>query len=552
MAAPASAKSYTLPAADVDLELQPDGSLLVTERITFAFSGPFSGAYRDIPLRRGEAITEVTVLENGVAYHPGASTVLGSSGDPGTYGVEDRGSVVRVVWHYAAVDEERIFTIRYRMTGVAVVYDDVVDVDFQVWGREWSTGVDRVDARLRFPGTVDPGEVLVYGHPATVEGRTSLGADGVSPSLEAWHVPAHQFVELRVLLPRRVLAGTDGARVVTGAGKETIVGAEAALAAGARRAAVAARGLSLAVLGLLALLVVALTWGYVRFGKEPRVAYDREYEQEPPSEHHAALVEALLAQGNPDERGFTALLFDFIRRGYLTGTPKRFRRAVLLGLRHTEFEDIEIALAEPPGRLTAEERAVYTILRRTLAAGPLPLHDFRGAIQENAQANHDTYQRYRALTRRHLVRAGLLDEHGRAFPWFVAGPLLLTVLLGVFLVVPLLSALTGLDPALGRFDFLALGAVGGILVALLGVRRRPWVRRTPDGAFLAARREAFRRHTRCLLYKTHAAHEEGCGYLGWSPLMKYTSATAYYHTNVAHADRPYIPHLIHTRLTSLL
>ena len=47
-----------------------------------------------------------------------AITVLGSTGEAGTYGVEGFGSSSRVVWHYRATDERRTFTLRYRITGL--------------------------------------------------------------------------------------------------------------------------------------------------------------------------------------------------------------------------------------------------------------------------------------------------------------------------------------------------------------------------------------------------------------------------------------------------
>src|SRR5919107_1335248 len=68
---------------------------------------------------------------------PGASAELGSSGAPGTYGTANLGDAYRIVWHYRATDEQRTFTVRYRLSGLAVAYDDVVDVYWQVWGDEW-------------------------------------------------------------------------------------------------------------------------------------------------------------------------------------------------------------------------------------------------------------------------------------------------------------------------------------------------------------------------------------------------------------------------------
>src|SRR5687768_6283387 len=68
----ASAKSYTLPNAHVDVRVQRDGSVLVSEQITFAFDGSFEGAWRDIPSRFVEQVERdsVGVSENGVDYRP--------------------------------------------------------------------------------------------------------------------------------------------------------------------------------------------------------------------------------------------------------------------------------------------------------------------------------------------------------------------------------------------------------------------------------------------------------------------------------------------------
>ena len=53
LAGDAAAKSFTLPAADVVVQVGSDGSLIVDEVIAFDFAGDFSGAFREIPLRDG-------------------------------------------------------------------------------------------------------------------------------------------------------------------------------------------------------------------------------------------------------------------------------------------------------------------------------------------------------------------------------------------------------------------------------------------------------------------------------------------------------------------
>src|SRR5215213_6623896 len=177
LAASASAqdKSFELPRAKVVADVQPDGSVLVTEEITYLFSGSFEGGYREIPLKEGMSVSDVSVSEYGKAYAPGASAELGSSGAPGTYGTANLGDAYRIVWHYRASDEERIFTIRYRLIGLAVAYDDVVDVYWQAWGDEWEEPLGYLEATMVLPGGAGKGDVKVFGHPASVSGKTSLG-----------------------------------------------------------------------------------------------------------------------------------------------------------------------------------------------------------------------------------------------------------------------------------------------------------------------------------------------------------------------------------------
>ena len=206
-----------------------DGSLSVTEALTFDFSGDFSGAYRDIPLEPGQEVSSVTVSDESVTYQPGGCTELGCSSPPGTFGVADLGDTVRIVWHHSSFDESRVFTITYDMTGLAVAYNDVVDVNLKVWGDQWAVGLDQLHATMDLPGTPTAGDVRVWGHPFDVDGSTSLGDDEVSPSLEAFNIPAEQWVEMRVVFPKAELASTAGAVAVASDGLESILAEEATL-----------------------------------------------------------------------------------------------------------------------------------------------------------------------------------------------------------------------------------------------------------------------------------------------------------------------------------
>ena len=221
----ADAKSYSLPLADVSVQVTGNGSLVVDERITYAFSGPFSGGFREIPLRAGETLTDALVSEGGSAYRPGACTELGCLDAPGTFGTAVIGKKVRIVWHYQASDEVRVFRIHYRLSDVAVAYDDVVDVNLKVWGSEWKEPLDRLLATEAAPGKV----LRAWGHPVYVRGDVQLA--GKKAILRALNVPAGQYVELRTVIPRSAFRSTAGMKVASGKGLARIVAEETADAA---------------------------------------------------------------------------------------------------------------------------------------------------------------------------------------------------------------------------------------------------------------------------------------------------------------------------------
>ena len=85
-ALPALAKSYHIAEADVTIVVEPNGSLLVTERLTFDFDGSFSGAYRDVLLHGGETFELVSVSDELTTYQGGGCAWLGCSSPAGEGG----------------------------------------------------------------------------------------------------------------------------------------------------------------------------------------------------------------------------------------------------------------------------------------------------------------------------------------------------------------------------------------------------------------------------------------------------------------------------------
>lgn len=494
-ATPALAKSYHIAEADVTIVVEPDGSLLVTERLTFDFDGSFSGAYRDIPLSGDETFELVSVGDELVTYDSGGCAWLGCSSPPGTYGLDEQAGLARVVWHHSSNDELRTFELVYRMSRVVTVYDDVADLQYKVWGEQWEVGADLVEAEVILPDGATEGEVRVYGHPYGIDGRTSRGDDEVSPSLQARDVPPHRFVEIRVLFPPDLLTSSDGVTVIAGAGQDIILGEEEEWVERANDARTAARnGLVVGVLAFVGLVGGAGGLVYLRYGREPRTGYDREYEQSPPSDLTPAEVGALVSQGAVTEKQFTSTLFDLIRQGVLSAEPTRVTRVTWGGLRSEEITDLVIGLTDKETGLRDFEQSVLTVLRRALADGSMPLHELNTAIRSDAAANAETYQSFRERVLDSVRRARLLDDSGTAISWLVRIGAVALVLLAIFWVPGQLADRPELE---GFVILLLMGAVAGaVTLFILLSFRRVRTRRTKQGALEAERWMAFRQYLR--------------------------------------------------------
>ena len=398
-----AAKTYSLPAADIAVRIQADGSLLVRERISFDFSGPFSGAYRDIPLRKGESIDHVIVSEGNTRYRPGANTELGGFGLPDTFGVTRIDNGVRIVWHYTANSERRTFDVSYRFRGLAVAYNDVIDVNLRVWGNHWPVGVGRLTASMQLPRPIalSP-SYRVWGSPVWVHGTvTRLPPRSL---LEAAQVPAHQFVELRMVLPRRLLTSTAGAQARHGSGLKKIVAEEA----GSQRAYEhdreriddAKRHLGRTALYLLllgqgpALALMLLVW--LVYGRERKTGYDREYEQGPPTETEPSLVPPLLRQEKaPGSNEFTATLFDLIRRGRYKATPVTTERKIWGGMRRQDVADLQLTLGDKGVALTDFEEPVTEVVDSVVGAEGERLTEFREQIESNRATNSRRFTKFK-------------------------------------------------------------------------------------------------------------------------------------------------------------
>ena len=106
-----AAKDYRAEHFDVQFDLQPDGSALVTETVAFRFNGgPFPYAFRDIEPTETDGVTYLAASMDGDAMPLGANAgqVEVTGRDP-----------LNVKWHFAPTSNTtHEFVVRYRVDGI--------------------------------------------------------------------------------------------------------------------------------------------------------------------------------------------------------------------------------------------------------------------------------------------------------------------------------------------------------------------------------------------------------------------------------------------------
>src|SRR5205823_4770048 len=132
---------------------------------------------------------------------------------------------------------------------------------------------------------------------------------------------------------------------------------------------------------------------YRRYGREPRVAYDRQYEQAPPSELAPALVPALVReQTGVGPAEFTATLFDLIRRGAYTATPVTTEQKSLAG----PVADLELRMTHARTGLSPFEETVAEVIDGVVGDAGERLTNFRERIAADKETNAPLFDSFKS------------------------------------------------------------------------------------------------------------------------------------------------------------
>lgn len=339
----AAAQSYQWRDVVQQVEIRPDGSVLVDDTRTLWTDEDFGQAFICLALTRGQ---RVTLLEGSGAV---------SSGPPArAFTQRCDGGTELVVEGERRVAERRVRFV-YLLEGTVDAYSDVVQWYWEVLEADHPP-VRGYQLTVRAPGPMSaPYDAYVHRFGNPEQPRVTLSDDRSALSVAFDRVPSGDGVEIRYLMDPALF--TLQGRTP---GFERLLEDEARIA-GVETGMQARRSpwWALVPLTLFVALAVQLLRVHRRVGREPRVESMR-YPFEPPTELPPAAVTAIMQQHFASSSmgpAFHATIMDLMRRGYGVFEPRRGRKV-----------DIRLSTTEPRDDLLPFEADVLRYLRRAAGA----------------------------------------------------------------------------------------------------------------------------------------------------------------------------------------
>ena len=339
------AKEYVIRDANLTYNILPTGEIEVKNQLTYDFSGSFSRAWMTIP-KGGYSIREISVGEIidgvyvGYTYHRETSQRI-----PQTFDVVEDNNQYKITWFYRANNTNKTFVIKYKLVKALKVYNDVAEFYWKVWGGDWDVGLPALWVEVNLPSSIKSTEDILYWLHPEIDGKIGIRKDYKGIVAFAGNIPPHQWVEIRLVFPKSYLSNLDPSKVelIPKDGRVLILDEEQKWQkeelAREERVNLFLKVLSILV-GLLLFLGIFLPLRiYFKYGREPKVEYDRNYEQEPPADIPPAWVEALVNQSSSlSANSIVASTLELARRGYIKIQEEE--KKGLLGIKHKEYKII--------------------------------------------------------------------------------------------------------------------------------------------------------------------------------------------------------------------
>jgi hypothetical protein len=290
-------KDYVAEHYDVDILLGADGTMQVTETITFRFmGGPFTYVYRDLDKNRTDGITFTSAALDGrplpVNEETAPEWVEVQEGDPLT-----------ITWHFTpTTDQTRVYQLTYQVAGVVRKNE----TDEIIWmaipsDHEYRSQASRITVSY-------PSGMAVAGQPQ-LTGTTSFQVESNGDPLVLNAGPVEPDTPLVLILnfsPGTFISSAPAWQVAEAARAERA----------AKTAPFTVGGFLVAFFGLISGLIITASRQDPSDGTTLPASASRPVS--PPADYKPAVATALAARANPGLMHSLAALIDLAQRGFIS------------------------------------------------------------------------------------------------------------------------------------------------------------------------------------------------------------------------------------------
>ena len=389
------AASFRIEKLDIEANLQKDGSMVVSEAVTYDID-EINGVYFDIDAKGFGELQYIQVFEDD-------STGGFKEVDSSNYEVSVSDELYRIKLYSKNHNNRRTFKFVYKLPEAITVYDDVAQFNRKMVGQEWQQGINYITAKVIIPvsSSYDNSNILVFGH-GPLTGEVDKEGNTVIYKLNNYY--PGDFLEAHILMEPEIFSEYNKSKIVHKDMKQKLLDMEAKLADEAnaeRDKAIRQQEMINKVFEKPGLIfgVLSSIWGalmyyiHVIFKRKNKVKNSvGKYLRELPDNSSPALVGGFMTNSINDNE-ILATIVDLVRRKILT-------------LENSDKNSI-IMLTGSTENLSAQEKAIVDIYINDFGDGKsLDLKSF-GFFQKVPMSVARKFEKWRAMVQSEMDRKNL-------------------------------------------------------------------------------------------------------------------------------------------------
>ena len=389
------AANYRIEKLDIEANLQKDGSMVVSEAVTYDID-EINGVYFDIDAKGFGELEDLQVFED----DPNTSSF--KEVDTSNYEVSVSDELYRIKLYSKNQNNIRTFKFVYKLPEAIKVYDDVAQFNRKMVGQEWQQGIKYITAKVivPVPTDYDNSNILVFGH-GPLTGEVDREENTVVYKLDNYY--PGDFLEAHILMEPEIFSEYDKSKIIHKDMKQELLDMEAKLSeeanterdkASSQQKISKKQGVILGVLGSIWGVLMFYIYGIYRRRNRVKNSVGK-YLRELPDDSSPALVGSFMTDSISGNE-ILATIVDLIRRK-------------ILRLETSEEKSI-ITLVGNTEKLSAQERVIVDIYINDFGDGKsLDLKSF-GFFQKVPMSVARKFEKWRALIQSEMNRKNLTYE----------------------------------------------------------------------------------------------------------------------------------------------